>query len=248
LKYVWDFGDGSTPDYNYIPQPHKYNYVKSPFTVTLLVTDPTSGCANTLTQSLKVDAPLVAEFTEQPDSITSIPNYHFSFTDRSTGAPIAWVWTFGDGDSSTAQDPEYTYPDTGLYAVNLVVTNKNSCTSTITHYVRITGVPGQLFLPNAFIPTSGVTELRTFMAKGSGIKTWHMQIYNNYGQLVWETTRLSEKGEPVDGWDGTFKGVPAPQGAYTWQVSATFINGTLWKGMSYNNGLPRRTGTVNLIR
>jgi large repetitive protein len=248
LLYDWNFGDGSPDEHTFIPQPHSYNYTKSPFTVTMTATDPVSGCSNTTTQPLNVGAPLAAEFTEQPDSITSIPNYHFSFTDRSTGAPISWVWTFGDGNSSTAQDPEYTYPDTGLYAVQLVVTNKNSCTSTITHYVRITGVPGQLFLPNAFIPTSGVTELRTFMAKGSGIKTWHMQIFNNYGQLVWETVRLSEKGEPVDGWDGTFKGTPAPQGAYTWQVSAIFINGTQWTGMSYNNGLPRRTGTVNLIR
>lgn len=248
LNYIWNFGDGSDPQYTYIPQPHNYNYAKSPFTVTLTATDPASGCSNVTTQVLNVDAPLSAEFTEQPDSITSIPNYHFSFTDRSAGAPVSWVWTFGDGNSSTGQDPEYTYPDTGLYAVKLVVTNKNGCTGSITHYVRITGVPGQLFLPNAFIPTSGVTELRTFMAKGSGIKTWHMQIYNNYGQLVWETTRLSEKGEPVDGWDGTFKGAPAPQGTYTWQVSAIFINGTQWKGMSYHNGLPRRTGTVNLIR
>ncbi len=248
LLYDWDFGDGSTHEHTYIPQPHAYNYTKSPFIIILTSTDPVSGCSNTVTQSLNVDAPLVAAFTEQPDSIASIPNYHFSFTDRSTGAPVSWVWTFGDGKTSTAQDPEYTYADTGLYVVKLLITSKNSCTSSVIHYVRIAGVPGQLFLPNAFIPTGGVTELRTFMAKGSGIKTWHMQIYNNYGQLVWETTRLSAKGEPIDGWDGTFKGVPAPQGAYTWQVSATFINGTQWTGMSYNNGLPRRTGTVNLIR
>ena len=248
LNYTWDFGDGSTDEYTFIPQPHYYNYAKSPFTATLTVTNTATGCANVTAQILNIDAPLTAAFTEQPDSVTSIPNYHFSFTDRSTGKPISWVWTFGDGKSSTEQDPEYSYADTGLYAVTLTVTDEKGCTGTISHDVRITGVPGQLFLPNAFMPTGSVTELRTFMAKGSGIKTWHMQIFNNYGQLVWETTRLDDKGAPVDGWDGTFKGIPAPQGAYTWQVSATFINGTQWKGMSYFNGLPKRTGTVNLIR
>ena len=59
---------------------------------------------------------------------------------------------------------------------------------------------------------------------------------------------LDANGSPVEGWDGTFKGAPAPQGAYTWQASATFVNGSEWKGMSYNNSLPKRTGTVNLIR
>jgi gliding motility-associated-like protein len=118
----------------------------------------------------------------------------------------------------------------------------------VTNKVSITGTPGQLFLPNAFIPGSATTELRVFMAKGSGIKNWLMQIFNNYGQLIFQTTRLDSKGAPVDGWDGTFKGAPMPQGSYTWQVSATFINGTQWKGMSYNGGLPQRTGSVNLIR
>ena len=75
-----------------------------------------------------------------------------------------------------------------------------------------------------------------------------MQIFNNFGELVWQTTKLDSKGAPVEGWDGTFKGIPAPQGMYVWQASATFINGTEWKGMSYNNALPKRIGSVYLIR
>lgn len=86
------------------------------------------------------------------------------------------------------------------------------------------------------------------MAKGSGIKTWRLQIFNNYGQLVWQTTKLNPKGEPEEGWDGTFKGVPAPQGVYQWQASATFINGTEWKGNSYRDELPKRVGSVHLIK
>ncbi|MDP9049094.1 MAG: gliding motility-associated C-terminal domain-containing protein, partial [Bacteroidota bacterium] len=142
-----------------------------------------------------------------------------------------------------------TYADTGIYKVTLTVTSQQGCDSTVSHHVRINGVPGQLFLPNAFEPAGSSTQLRIFMAKGSGIREWHMQIFNNYSQLVWETTKLNEKGAPIDGWDGTFNGKPAPQGVYIWQVSATFINGTEWKGNSYNNtSLPRRTGVIHLIR
>ena len=247
LSYVWDFGDGSPVDNNFTPAVHSYDYSKSPFTVTLTATNNVSGCPATTTQTITVNPPLAADFSIIPDSIISIPDYRFSFVDKSSGSPSLWQWQFGDGSTASSQNPQHTYPDTGRFAVTLTISNGN-CTSTITQHVRITGTPGQLFMPNAFIPTSASSDLRVFMAKGSGIKTWHMQIFNNYGQLIWETTRLDSKGAPIDGWDGTFKGAPAPQGAYFWQASATFINGTKWKGMSYNNSLPKTTGTVNLIR
>jgi PKD repeat protein len=247
LTYLWDFGDGTTST-SFSPPPHLYNYENSPFTVTLTATNPFSNCAGVFTQSISIQAPLVAAFTEFPNGVATIPDYQFSFSDQSTGKPISWVWAFGDGNTSIAQNPTHIYADTGAYIVTLTVTNANGCISTVTNKVSITGTPGQLFLPNAFIPGSATTELRVFMAKGSGIKNWLMQIFNNYGQLVFQTTRLDSKGAPIDGWDGTFKGAPMPQGSYTWQVSATFINGTQWKGMSYNGGLPQRTGSVNLIR
>ena len=98
------------------------------------------------------------------------------------------------------------------------------------------------------MPTSGTAELQTFKAKGSGIKAYHLQIFNNYGQLVYETNKLDSKGEPIDGWDGTFKGSPAQQGVYIWEMTATFINGMEWKGMSYNSSSPKRTGAIHLIR
>jgi len=86
------------------------------------------------------------------------------------------------------------------------------------------------------------------MAKGSGIAKWNLQIFNNWGQLLWQTSALSSTGEPVEGWDGTFKGIPVQQGVYIWQASATFKNGTEWKGMSYNGSLPKRNGYINLIK
>ncbi|WP_158996066.1 PKD domain-containing protein [Mucilaginibacter sp. L196] len=248
LSYTWNFGDGSTPEYSFTPKPHYYNFKKSPFTVTLTATNTVTGCADSTVQTINVNAPLIAQFTEQPDSVVTIPNYEFSFIDQSTGPPSSWAWDFGDGTSSTGRNPSHRYADTGYYQVKLIISNNGSCTSEVTHIVRVTGTPGQLFLPNAFMPTGSAYDLRLFMAKGSGIKTWELQIFNNYGQLLWETNKLDSKGSPVEGWDGMFRGVLMQQGAYIWQASATFINGSVWNGMSYNNSLPKRTGTVNLIR
>jgi len=250
LLYDWNFGDGSPDAFTLIPPPHTYTFHNSPFTVTLTATDLSNGCSNVFkkTAYINIAAPPFTAFTEKPDSVTSIPNYTFSFIDKTTGGPTKWNWSFGDGDTSRAQNPDHTYPDTGFYKVTLTTSSLFGCDSTISHIVRVTGVPGQLFLPNAFEPAGGTSELKIFMAKGSGIRDWHMQIFNNYGQLVWETTKLDSKGAPIDGWDGSFQGAPAPQGVYVWQVSANFINGTEWKGNVIKGSLPKRVGTINLIR
>jgi len=251
--YNWNFGDASSTGSNLntselrTPPAHTFSYLGSPYTVKLTVTSRATGCSETISRTITVNAPAIANFRVRPDSVITYPNYSFSFEDQSTNAPRTWRWTFGDGTGSTLQNPTHTYADTGTYKVTLLATNQ-FCGTTKVRYVRITGTPGQLYLPNAFTPSSTNLELQTFKAKGSGLRDWHMRIFNNYGQLVWETTRLDARGEPVDGWDGTFQGTQMPQGVYIWQVEASFINGNEWKGMSYNGSSPKRTGVIHLIR
>ncbi|MBK0379421.1 PKD domain-containing protein [Mucilaginibacter segetis] len=250
LSYEWDFGDGSPHSFIFTPPTHTYTFKNSPYSVKLTVINLATGCSNIITKTdlINVKAPPGTNFSIEPDSVTAIPNYHFSFVDQTTGSPVSWQWSFGDGQTSTTRNPGHTYADTGSYKVTLLVADAEGCDSSITHTVQITGVPGQLYLPNAFMPDGNAEELKTFRAKGSGIESWNLQVYNKWGQLIWQTSELSEKGEPVEGWDGTFKGSPAPQGVYIWQATAKFINGTEWKGMSYNNSLPKRTGFIHLIR
>src|SRR6185295_591253 len=45
------------------------------------------------------------------------------FTDLSTNIPIYWVWDFGDGNSSTLQNPGHTYANAGVYTVTLIASN-----------------------------------------------------------------------------------------------------------------------------
>jgi C1A family cysteine protease/chitodextrinase len=45
------------------------------------------------------------------------------FTDKSTGTPTSWKWSFGDGTYSTDKNPMHTFSKTGKYAVRLTVTN-----------------------------------------------------------------------------------------------------------------------------
>ncbi|MBU1202430.1 PKD domain-containing protein [Patescibacteria group bacterium] len=65
--------------------------------------------------------PLVADFIATPISVyTGNP---VQFTDQSTGEPTSWNWSFGDGNTSTVQNPTYTYGIHGIYTVSLIVAN-----------------------------------------------------------------------------------------------------------------------------
>ncbi|PAV10808.1 hypothetical protein ASJ81_12235 [Methanosarcina spelaei] len=60
------------------------------------------------------------------------------FTDKSTGSPTSWNWSFGDGSSSTAKNPVYKYTKAGKFTVKLTVKNAaGSSTKTISKYVVV---------------------------------------------------------------------------------------------------------------
>jgi PKD repeat protein len=63
-----------------------------------------------------------------------------AFTDLSTGSPTSWLWTFGDGGSSTLKNPTYTYQTAGTYGVTLAATNAGG-TGTVTKADFITVNP-----------------------------------------------------------------------------------------------------------
>lgn len=245
--YVWDFGDGSTS--SAANPTHIFTARNTPFTIRLIARN-LLNCPDTmvLKNYINVNIPPKAAFMARPDSVIVYPHYSFSFADKSTNTPILWKWSFGDGSNSGKQNPEHTYRDTGLYKVKLVVYSLQGCADSITHTVQITGVPGQLFVPNAFMPGSKFEELRTFKVKGSGIKTWRMRVFNKWGQVIWESTKLTARGEPAEGWDGMMGGAAAPQGVYVWQVEAKYLNGGDWEGMSYHGSAPSRTGVIHLIQ
>ena len=62
-----------------------------------------------------------------------------TFTDESSGAPTGWSWTFGDGGTSTAQNPSHTYNAAGTYTVSLTASNAHgSDIQTKNGYITVT--------------------------------------------------------------------------------------------------------------
>ncbi|RYE21899.1 MAG: PKD domain-containing protein [Sphingobacteriales bacterium] len=247
VSYRWDFGDG-TSSTEFEPT-HIYANGGVNYTVSLTATN-SLGCPIKTTRSNFINVVALPQsiFTVVPSNEITIPEYTFTFRDVSTGTPTNWSWDFGDGTTSLQQNPLHKYTDTGNYNVKLTILNREGCQSVSIQTVRIVGVPGSLILPNAFMPGSNKPELRTFTAKGRGIKEWKMSIFNKFGQVLWETTKLDASNGPLEGWDGTFNGQPQPQGTYYWKAEVTFINGTEWKGVSLNSSAPKQTGVIYLIR
>lgn len=54
--------------------------------------------------------------------ISGVVSFTVDFTDTSGGAATSWLWTFGDGSTSTTHNPSHTYTSAGVYTVTLFVT------------------------------------------------------------------------------------------------------------------------------
>ncbi len=99
--------------------------------------------------------PPVAAFSGSPTS--GCTPLTVTFTDESTGDITSWDWTFGDGGTSTAQNPSYEYTSTGTFTVSLTVTGPGgSDTETKTDYITVSDVPTAGFTGS---PTSGEVPL-----------------------------------------------------------------------------------------
>src|SRR5690606_18010050 len=116
--YEWDFGNGVTST---SPTPSVLYSNVGTYTVRLRVTT-NSGCIEevVLTNGVKVGTKPTVDFTV--NKTNSCAGEPFTFTSNSSPAD-EWLWDFGDGGNSSAENPVYRYQDTGYYGVKLIAIN-----------------------------------------------------------------------------------------------------------------------------
>lgn len=111
-------------------------------------------------------------------------NLSYNFTDATTPTPTAWMWDFGDGGTSTAQNPTHTFATGGSYTVKLVVTTDCGVDSVLTNFSNIgvdeNGLQEVLFYPN---PTSNVLNVDLGAERGEA----DVLIYDMLGALISES-------------------------------------------------------------
>jgi PKD repeat protein len=243
-SYVYDWGDG-TPSLTTTDAPAMVTHTfTQPGTYVVKLTAINNCTSATTTETITVFEQPSTRFTV--DRPLAYPGLKLQFRNSTIGA-IRYEWDFGDGTASTDKDPDHAFIALGTFKVKLTGYNVAGCSTTYTIDVVVDGQPGSLVVPNAFIPGGADLNFREFKAKGTGIASWRMSVFDKWGAVLWETTKL-EDGIPVEGWDGSYRGQPMPQGVYYWKIDLQLRNGTEWKGVTLKSGVPKRTGTINLIR
>ena len=121
FSWEWDFGDGGTSMDQY--PSHQYTMIGI-YTVSLTVSNSYGSDTKIIQDYITVAAlhsPPVADFMAAPTIIST--GESVQFTDLSGNNPTSWNWDFGDGDSSTSQNPQHIYESAGIYSVSLMVSN-----------------------------------------------------------------------------------------------------------------------------
>jgi PKD repeat protein len=138
-------------------------------------------CAgDTLTFNIEVHEVPEADFMYFSDL------FEFEFTNLSSNA-VSYAWDFGDGNTSTDENPIHTYSEVGDYEVSLTVTSADNCTSTFTQTVNIIDVLGltedgnELTYASPFTHTFELTSVNT-LGQITIISIDGKKVYNNYHQ------------------------------------------------------------------
>ncbi|MBL0127324.1 MAG: PKD domain-containing protein [Flavobacteriales bacterium] len=110
--YAWGFGDSQSST---LQQPGTHTYATwGSYTITLVVTG--GGCSDSATQVVTIDPPFpTASFLGQGEGCVPLT---IAFTNTSLGG-LSYQWNFGDGGTSTADNPTYVYNVAGVYTVSL---------------------------------------------------------------------------------------------------------------------------------
>jgi PKD repeat protein len=244
----WDFGDGTIVSDTAQNQFHTYGSAGT-YLVTLTAFM-ASGCSDVVvSQPVTVHPTPQAGFRIDRVNLRTRKMVNLTVT---SDPNTTYLWTFGDGATSTEFEPEHVYDPnrSGLDSLNvcLVATNSFGCKDSVCTSLWLW--PAQLDVPNALAPDiTYAGEDAVFLPKGHSLMEYELMIFDKWGNVVFVTTALDANGIPSEAWNGRLNntGDPLPMGAYVWKIRAVFDDGPNWLTERSKIG-KRDYGTVTLIR
>jgi PKD repeat protein len=140
VSWLWYFDDGTTST---SPNPSHTYSLGGTYNVCLVATN---ACGNdTICQDVIIECPPFAgDFNYTQDNATA------SFTDLSVNA-VSWIWDFGDGNTSTDQNPVHVYATEGTYNVCLSVSDGCSTDTICQEIVVVSTANGEALLSSSGI-------------------------------------------------------------------------------------------------
>lgn len=224
LTYLWLLGNDTLPfNSNFVSNADTGTY-------TVVITD-VNGCSIIDSSIIIGDNAVNASFTASP--LTGFPPLDVVFSNSSTGNIFDYSWNLGDSmNTSSAQNPVFTYTQSGYYIVQLTVSNVN-CTDTVSMLIEVLKKSGWE-IPDIFTPNDD-DKNDVFTVKNVSMKTMNAEIFNRWGEKIYSWTDMANGF-----WDGrTVSGKLAPDGVYFYIISAIGLDGVEY---------PPLSGSVTLVR
>lgn len=228
--YLWSFGDASSAT---IANPLKGYTSAGTYNVKLEVTDK-NGCKGDTTKTVVALSALAAPVV----TMDSVSYNYMRFKWNPVVGAISYQVSLDGGTTFTA-------PSSGVTGLTHVILGiQPSLTQNI--IVKAFGLlpcqsslgngtgnypnPG-IFIPNAFTP-NGDGKNDIFKVYGNYIKAIDMKIFNQWGELIYQTNNVN------GGWDGSSKGVQQPIGVYVYLIQT----------IEQNGAVSTQRGSINLVR
>ena len=192
LQYSWDFGDGNTSAQ--ASPVHQYQQ-EGLYTVKLSVADPV-GCSDSLKRVDYVRIVIPVAGFSMSDSVGTCPPLQVKFTSEAKNYKTV-RWDFGDGSTSTLDNPIHFYNIPGDYYPTQTITAPGGCTDVMQKHVLVKGPKGSF----TYTPITGCVPLTVqFNGTGNGIKS-----------LIWDFN------------DGNTTASTATSAQYTYATAGSFV-------------------------
>lgn len=211
--YVWDFGDGEVSTSN--TPVHVYE-TTGLYSVTLTAVSD-QGCYSTLTVPglVRVHPSPIADFTADPIIVDNLsPVVHFQ---NQSSAYTSFMWSFGDGATSTDLHPVHAFADTGTYSALLITVNSFGCRDSVMKSIEVRP-RSTLFVPNCFSPNGDGTNdvFKPEFTNMTDIQVW---VFDRWGKLL-------KHWDSLDGnWDGYYEGRKCQTDTYVYKIVGNGIDG-----------------------
>jgi gliding motility-associated-like protein len=206
-SWIWNYGDASV---NGTTQNPTHSYPTNGLYNVILTVMSAQGCMDTASQIVSIFPGPGANFSS--NDYNGNVNQTIHFNDLSSNTSVSWFWDFGDSaidSTSTLQNPSHVYSKGGYYDVCLIVSDINGCSDTICQQEIISMPPS---VPSGFSPNGdGVNDI--LYVYGGPFKKLDFKIYNNWGELIFESDKQSL------GWDGKRKEIDQAIGVYVYTLS-----------------------------
>lgn len=130
MEFFWNFGTGTAADTSNAPEPVFQFPASGTYDVILTAKTLPYGFVFHDTQSVEVNAIPTVAF----DKKNACEGENLEFTNKTTPTTATWSWAFGDGATSTANNPTHKYAKAGTYSVTLTA-DLNGCVASLTQRV-----------------------------------------------------------------------------------------------------------------